>query len=199
MKKQTLLIASLACLILSSCGDNKPAPAPAAPATEVVKEETYTGEPNTKEAVSFYIKKNYGIRFASIAPSFKYSEKGEIFNGTSTSIEAVFRVKEGENYSQERFKEAASKIYNGIKSVADSKLCICGFEEYDAAEKALTEKSLEEALKGAKIKGSQSTDPQWGFRKDGKFCRCIVSPITEEGNLLGYSVKIFDAIAKDVE
>ena len=206
MKKTLLSIMCIAgAMFIASCGGgNKTEGSESAAdgeATEAVEEAAeFTGETYSKEAAEYYMKNSYGVNLADLAPDRKYDEAGKyLFKGEPREVSASFCVVEGETFDEAEFDSAVRKAYAATKAASDDNKCIYGFEEKDAAAEAMAEKSLEEALETQKSFGITIHQHEWGFKRNGTLCRCLVSASSKDGETLGYVVSIYNGLSKNLD
>lgn len=206
MKKHFLSIALVTGIMcLASCGGSSKAEgsdsAAESEATEAVEESAeFTGETYSKEAAEYYMKNSYGVNLADLAPDRKYDEAGEyLFKGEPREVSASFCVVESETFDEAEFDSAVRKAYAATKAASDDNKCIYGFEEKDATAEALAEKPVEEALKCEKSFGITIHQHEWGFKRNGTLCRCLVSASSKDGETVGYVVSIYNGLSKNLD
>lgn len=203
MKKFFLSIASIACLMaLASCGSKTAEGSESTNenVTVATEQAEFTGERFSKEAAEYYMKNSYGVKLSDVAPDRKYDEAGKyLFKGEPRETSAAFCVVEGETFDETEFEAAVRKAYAATKAASDDNKCIYGFESKDSREEAMAEKPLEEALKCQEVFGIKIHQYEWGFVRNGKLCRCLVSSADKEGEAIGYIVSIYNGLSKSFD
>lgn len=195
MKKQLLSIACIACaLMMISCnGGKKAADKDAEEALEEVAE--FTGSMFSKDAAKYYIK-DFKLKFSDLEPDYTYTSDDKNFAGDTRKVVAIFPVEEGQEFTEEQFEAAVTKVYNATKKASDNGICVYGFEKKDTKEEAMAERTLEEVLAGTTIMGIKIDDASWAYLLNGKFYAVNVDKTSAKN---GYKVVIGEGLQKSFE
>ena len=198
MKKFAFALLCVAALAVAACGPKGGKKAESGDGddkvdlgkvAENIMKDTFDGEKNTKEAVTFWFNKRFGIKFSDITPDFAFqSEVGKYdFLGEEKSTSYATFVAKDSTLVRDDYIEYVKKVYAATAKVADGGINVYGFVAKSKPEEAAAEKTLETVLdegKPTKVFGFEiyMGTYGWNFIKDGTYYMVDVKQLEKKVN-----------------
>ena len=210
-----LLSCAAAVAAFSACGNKgkkaaDPGEVNTGKVVENIMNDTFNGEKNTSEAVSFWFKKNYGLTLADVTPDFEYLKtpgKYDFLGEEKSTSYATFTAKDS-TLLRDDFIEYTKKVYAATAKVADGGINVYGFMAKGDAEGAASEKTLEAVLdegKPTEIFGVElyMGTYGWNFRRDGVYYAVDVKQLEKkvggEDKPFAARVLIYEGLQKNLD